>query len=1141
LARGSAGWRYLDSGQDQGTAWRGGTFSDALWASGTAPLGYPVGAPITTVISFGPNSTAKYTTSYFRRQFTVSDPAAYTDLQLEVLRDDGVVIYLNGTEAYRNNMPSGTISYGTTASTRVDAGAYLQTSLNRSLLVPGNNVIAAEVHQFDGASSDIVFDAVLNGLSLSNVTGLKLVYLSSPANESRLVAPSSVTLAANAFTSVGTVSLVEFFVDGTKVGEDSAVPYSVSWPSPSPGAHTLTAVATVSGDGTVTSPPVSVTILETPTPTVEITSPANGAGFLLPTNLTFEAKVAAAGQAIRAVKFFVDGELLTEDLTPPYSASLNQVVPGTRILQAVAETTTEETFESPLATITLAAPSLGTQLISFGATWSYLDDGSDQGTDWVQPGFNDRGWNAGPGRLGYGGDGELTAVTPGPAASRYVTIYFRKRFVVPDPSRFGRLLLRLLRDDGAVVYVNGVEVFRDNLLPGLVSYNSFAVAAIEGTGETIPLEVNLPRSVLIAGTNVVAVEIHQVNLTSTDLGFDLALVGLDPAPPADPFYLIQPAEGASFVAPARVTLAAYVSSLSAPDSVAYYADGGFLGFGTNTTAFPFAWVTPPQGSHALLAVVDWGGGVITTSAPVNIAVVARPSTIQPFSTTILPAGTSWRYWDSLTPVGSGWARTDFDDAAWPLASARFGWGLDGERTPLTEGRVTSYFRRSFSFINPGVVSELLFQLARDDGAVVYLNGAEIFRSNMPGGDVTSSTLALASVNPPEETMYFPTVISSSGSGFVDGNNLVAVELHQSSSSSSDAGFDLQIVLRGTTEARVYLTTPIAGASYSAAANVIPIEAIARGAAGVAVTNVEFFADGVKLGELDAAPWKILWNNAPIGEHFLTARSRDVSGLAVDSEPVSVSVGRTFVSTRLVPTNSVWKYLVTGVNQGTNWTTRGYNDSTWPSGVARLGFGGDGEATTIGFGGNPSSKFITTYFRKSFVVTSGAVYTDLIFTLLRDDGAVVWLNGLELFRSNMPSTPITYQTLASQTVSGTDEQTYFVTALPNTNLVSGTNILAVELHQAAPDSSDLGFNLELTAAGYLQEAALPRLSVVFTDGAVELSWPSTAAGYRVYEAPALETHAGAWTASVGSLVQLPGSFTLTISTPPGPRFYRLGKP
>jgi hypothetical protein len=308
-----------------------------------------------------------------------------------------------------------------------------------------------------------------------------------------------------------------------------------------------------------------------------------------------------------------------------------------------------------------------------------------------------------------------------------------------------------------------------------------------------------------------------------------------------------------------------------------------------------------------------------------------------------------------------------------------------------------------------------------------------------------------------------------------------------------------------------------------------------------VTRVEFYVDGVKVDERLAAPWETTVNNLPAGPHLLSARSLDQTGVTVDSPPVTISVGRTVLDTTLIATNSTWKYLVSGANQGVAWTTRGFNDAAWPSGAARLGYGGDGEQTPLSFGGNANAKFITTYFRKSFVVPVGAVYTNLEVHLVRDDGAVIWLNGRELFRSNMPTTPITFQTLASTGVTGPDEQTPFVTIVGVTNLPAGTNVIAVEVHQATADSSDLGFNLALYASGYLDAIPPPRLAVEFTDGAIELSWPNTATGYRVLEAPAFPTPAPNWTVANGTLVEVAGRFVFTIPAPAGNRFYRLSKP
>ena len=153
-------WRYLDNGSNQGTAWRGVGFNDAGWASGPAILGYG-GANLATTVGFGPNATQKYLTTYFRRTFTVADAASVNALLLRLVRDDGAVVYINGTEVARSNMPAGTITSGSFASTNVSAPAdrqFFDFNVPANLLVSGTNTIAVEIHQNYRSSGDIAFD-----------------------------------------------------------------------------------------------------------------------------------------------------------------------------------------------------------------------------------------------------------------------------------------------------------------------------------------------------------------------------------------------------------------------------------------------------------------------------------------------------------------------------------------------------------------------------------------------------------------------------------------------------------------------------------------------------------------------------------------------------------------------------------------------------------------------------------------------------------------------------------------------------------------------------------------------------------------------------------------------------------------------
>jgi len=173
-----------------------------------------------------------------------------------------------------------------------------------------------------------------------------------------------------------------------------------------------------------------------------------------------------------------------------------------------------------------AALALTTTFVPSGSVWKHRDDGSNQGTAWIAPGFDDTAWKSGPAQLGYGDGDEATVVSYGPNASaKYITTYFRRAFAVTSASSFATVNLRLLRDDGAVVYLNGTEVFRSNLPAGTISYTTLAPAAIGGADESAFLSATVNPALLVDGINVLAVEIHQANGTSTDISFDLELSG----------------------------------------------------------------------------------------------------------------------------------------------------------------------------------------------------------------------------------------------------------------------------------------------------------------------------------------------------------------------------------------------------------------------------------------------------------------------------------------------------------------------------------------------------------------------------------------------------------------------------------------
>ena len=166
------------------------------------------------------------------------------------------------------------------------------------------------------------------------------------------------------------------------------------------------------------------------------------------------------------------------------------------------------------------------------------------------------------------------------------------------------------------------------------------------------------------------------------------------------------------------------------------------------------------------------------------------------------------------------------------------------------------------------------------------------------------------------------------------------------------------------------------------------------------------------------------------------------------------------TTTLVPLGSTWNFLDDGSDQGTAWRASGFDDSSWSSGAAQLGYGDGDEVTEVGYGGDANNKHVTTYFRRAFQVNGAGGYDSLTLRLLRDDGAVVYLNGVEVFRSNMPGGTISSTTFASGAVGGGDESSLHTATPDPALLVEGINVLAVEIHQANSTSSDISFALEL---------------------------------------------------------------------------------
>ncbi len=197
------------------------------------------------------------------------------------------------------------------------------------------------------------------------------------------------------------------------------------------------------------------------------------------------------------------------------------------------------------------------------------------------------------------------------------------------------------------------------------------------------------------------------------------------------------------------------------------------------------------------------------------------------------------------------------------------------------------------------------------------------------------------------------------------------------------------------------------------------------------------------------------------------------------------------STTFIPFTSTWKYLDNNTRPA-GWQTVGYNDAAWLSGTIinptrDFGYGDNDEDVCIRYGCNGNicfptnacNKYITTLFRKQFTITGLASYSGFTINLYRDDGVVIYINGIEVARNNMPGGAVTNATLASGAAAD-DGNTAQVISLPAGNFAEGVNTIAVEVHQNAATSSDITFSLELLGIN---------TNTTFSSSSAELNLPS----------------------------------------------------
>ena len=367
---------------------------------------------------------------------------------------------------------------------------------------------------------------------------------------------------------------------------------------------------------------------------------------------------------------------------------------------------------------------------------------------------------------------------------------------------------------------------------------------------------------------------------------------------------------------------------------------------------------------------DHANGALAPTLHIEYALVNAPQGVgvAPIGSFPIAKDAIWRYLDNGSDQGTEWTTMAFDDASWKFGAAELGYGENDESTVLSYGsdasqkHITYYFRHLFEVSEESFLAtdSIELSLLVDDGAVVYLNGVEVLRTNLPEGAIDNTTLADLVTGDAEGIPYTFTIAKDQ---LTVGTNCLAVEVHQNNGESSDLSFSLE-----------------------------------------------------------ANPARY--------------------------------------NTVLLPMGAEWSFHDKGEDLGTAWTAEAFDDASWDTGLATLGYGNGNENQVVAQGADAANKNMTTYFRNNFEVADTAGRSALALKVKRDDGIVVYINGVEVFRNNMPVGAIEYSTAALTYIEGADEDRVIEATLDKSILKIGSNNVSVEIHQNSATSTDIAFDMEL---------------------------------------------------------------------------------
>jgi hypothetical protein len=555
-------WRYANESTniDLGDAWKAIDYpAESTWTNGVGMFGVESLAAIAPLIhsplTLNHAGGANIVTHRMRTTFVFTNSPELVNLIFTNYIDDGAVVYLNGEELFRNNMPNGTIGYLTSASAAGPAteGTYFRTNFPGTRFRNGTNTVAVEIHQSGTGSSDVVYGLAI---LVSYFAPTPLVITNQPQSvvveETK---PTVLTLGVR-----GEPVYYQWYKDGAPISMATTNPFVIPITTTND-AGTYFVIAT-NVINSVTSSVVSVTVSpDTNGPTLV---DADGTEANIKVLVSFSERINATNATNIAnykITNTVSGAMLMIN-----SATLQ--ANGTNVLLNTAARSAGANYIlvvnnirdiSPRANLIAPNSSIPIRslvnLIGLGSGgWRFYNPGTfnpaDLGTAWKEFTYtNDTpamGWGTDGFSIFWQGD---ETEVPGPVGSSLaqrvaITSYYRQ--LTPNfffsPAGL-QLSLSHVIDDGAVLYMNGTEFFRFNMPEGTINYQTPANSQINPVALVGP--VTIPSSVLRLGSNVVAAELHTRNSVDIDKYFGIELDAVVQSFAVGPVFITKQPENAT--------------------------------------------------------------------------------------------------------------------------------------------------------------------------------------------------------------------------------------------------------------------------------------------------------------------------------------------------------------------------------------------------------------------------------------------------------------------------------------------------------------------------------------------------------------------------------------------------------------------